>query len=236
MADRRAECPNPAFEVHRVARDQKEPPRRITDADCGLCSASLWVCRGEVKSESVSMPDVNSSDPCYNYTVLDDVWRATNYSSSLSKKCDQSITWVGWYRMMYGGQDVQMPESCVSINMCSTDAPLWINGTHPQLADGVVTRQVCGNWVDDCCHFKSYPIQVKACEENYYVYEFVKPSGCWLTYCAGKPSRYCTHDFANYAAQSSTVALHWVVKFLGCPSPEIHVNKHMSIIIKRIAA
>ncbi|XP_022531006.2 pancreatic secretory granule membrane major glycoprotein GP2-like [Astyanax mexicanus] len=124
------------------------------------------------------------SDPCYNYTVLDDPWRSTNVSSSLTRMCDQSVKWSGWYRLMLLGQDVRMPESCVGINLCGTDAPLWLSGIHPELLDGIVTREVCGNWNSDCCHFKSTPIRVKACPGVYYVYEFVSPSSCYLTYCA----------------------------------------------------
>ncbi|XP_049329392.1 pancreatic secretory granule membrane major glycoprotein GP2-like [Astyanax mexicanus] len=77
-----------------------------------------------------------------------------------------------------------MPESCVNQGMCGTDIPLWLNGSHPRLEDGVVSRQVCGSWYGDCCYFKSYPIQVKACPGNYYVYEFVSPVTCSSAYCA----------------------------------------------------
>ncbi|KAL6458565.1 hypothetical protein MHYP_G00337950 [Metynnis hypsauchen] len=116
----------------------------------------------------------SSSDPCYSYTVLDEPWRATNFSDPANARCDQSVSWVGWYRLMYQGQDVQMPESCVNVYMCGTSAPLWINGVHPQLQDGVVTLQICGSWAGNCCYFKSNPIRVKACPGNYYVYELLK--------------------------------------------------------------
>ncbi|KAI4873662.1 hypothetical protein NFI96_032774 [Prochilodus magdalenae] len=56
--------------------------------------------------------------------------------------------------------------------------------SHPQLEDGVVTRWVCGSWIGDCCYFKSFPIRVKSCPGNYYVYEFVSPNYCSSAYCA----------------------------------------------------
>ena len=118
----------------------------------------------------------SSTDPCYSYTVLDDPWRATNYSDSVNCKCDEYISCVGWYSLMYNGQDIRIAESCVDIYMCGTHAPLWMNGVHPQRQDGVVTLQICGNWAGNCCYFKSNPIRVKACPGNYYVYEFVTPS------------------------------------------------------------
>ncbi|KAI4886125.1 hypothetical protein NFI96_016189, partial [Prochilodus magdalenae] len=86
--------------------------------------------------------------------------------------------------LMYQGLDIRMPESCINIYMCGTHAPLWLNGPHPLRQDGVVTRQVCGNWAGNCCYFKSYPIRVKACPGNFYVYEFVRPIMCVLGYCA----------------------------------------------------
>ncbi|XP_043109457.1 sushi, nidogen and EGF-like domain-containing protein 1 [Puntigrus tetrazona] len=131
-------------------------------------------------------------DPCYNYTVLDDLRRATSnqlqssyYARYTSKLlCDQYVNWVGWYRLFIRGQSVQMPDTCVDQLSCGTHAPLWLTSPHPRIEDGVVIRNVCGNWWNDCCGFRSNPIKVKACPGNYYVYEFVQPNFCFGTYCA----------------------------------------------------
>ncbi|XP_077089475.1 uncharacterized protein LOC143741065 [Siphateles boraxobius] len=77
--------------------------------------------------------------------------------------------------------DIRMPESCVSPYSCNTVLSLWLNGPQPQIEDGVVTREVCGV-ESSCCDHISLPIRVKACPGNYYVYEFVKQSGC-ASYC-----------------------------------------------------
>lgn len=105
--------------------------------------------------------------------------------------CDTSVSWSGWYRLFLRGHSVQMPDTCVDDLSCGTHAPLWLNGPHPRIEEGVVTRAVCGNWFNNCCYFQSNPIQVKACPGNYYVYEFTRPSFCYGTYCAGK------HIFVN---------------------------------------
>uniref|UniRef100_A0A672M027 Si:ch73-180n10.1 n=1 Tax=Sinocyclocheilus grahami TaxID=75366 RepID=A0A672M027_SINGR len=126
-----------------------------------------------------------SSDPCNHYTALDQTWRATNYTTK-NVACDRRVQWKGWYRLFYRGKPIQMPERCVKKEMCGTHAPLWLVGGHPRIRDGVVTRKVCGNWKNNCCLFKSPPIQVKACRGNYYVYKFVKPVACHMAYCAGK--------------------------------------------------
>ncbi|KAL7856983.1 hypothetical protein SRHO_G00158820 [Serrasalmus rhombeus] len=122
-------------------------------------------------------------DPCYHYSVLDQPWRATNFSTK-NVACDQKVQWKGWYRLFYHGKTIQMPERCVKMDMCGTHAPLWLLGGHPRIRDGIVTRKVCGHWNRNCCAFKSPPIQVKACKGNFYVYKFVKPQACHLAYCA----------------------------------------------------
>uniref|UniRef100_W5LD46 Mucin-2-like n=1 Tax=Astyanax mexicanus TaxID=7994 RepID=W5LD46_ASTMX len=133
-------------------------------------------------TEAISNP---STDPCDNYSILDEPWRATNSPNYWwGVHCDQYTSWNGWYRLLHQGNSVRMPDSCVSENMCGTHAPLWLNGPHPRLEDGVVSRQVCGSWNGACCFFNSSPIQVKACPGDYYVYEFVRPSSCSLAYCA----------------------------------------------------
>lgn len=123
-------------------------------------------------------------DPCYNYTALDDPWRATDNHNSYN--CDASVNWDGWYRLVIAGQDAQMPETCVDQFSCGTVAPLWLNGQHPRVEDGVVTRHVCGHWNNDCCNYVFNPMKVKACPGNYYVYEFMNPVFCFVAYCAGK--------------------------------------------------
>ncbi|XP_056114041.1 uncharacterized protein LOC130090616 isoform X1 [Rhinichthys klamathensis goyatoka] len=127
-------------------------------------------------------PNTTLADPCFSYTELNDSWRATN--NHQPQWCDTAVNWHGWYRLFIQNQSAQMPDTCVATLSCGTAAPLWLNGGHPQIEDGVVTRAVCGNWLNDCCMFRSNPIKVKACPGNYYVYEFVSPIGCFLAYCA----------------------------------------------------
>ncbi|XP_067285699.1 uncharacterized protein [Pseudorasbora parva] len=127
-----------------------------------------------------------SVDPCYNYTSLDEPWRATDNSDQQNYgMCDYNVDWKGWYRLFYNGQNAQVPESCVNHGMCGTNYPLWLNGSHPQLEDGVVTRQVCVSSGIGCCYFTSHPIRVKACPGNYYVYEIFRPMICGA-YCVVK--------------------------------------------------
>ncbi|XP_059386336.1 oncoprotein-induced transcript 3 protein-like [Carassius carassius] len=153
-----------------------------------LCVSVLLLINGEmINGQTTVLLTTPSVDPCHNYTSLDEPWRATDNSYYNSNyyygMCDYNVEWNGWYRMFSNGQNTQMPESCVNQGMCGTQYPLSLNGTHPQLEDGVVIRQVCVS-VIGCCTYRSHPIRVKACPGNYYVYEFVKPIYC-SAYCAG---------------------------------------------------
>ncbi|XP_017214057.1 pancreatic secretory granule membrane major glycoprotein GP2-like isoform X1 [Danio rerio] len=134
---------------------------------------------------AVVMTSPPSVDPCYSYNSLDDPWRASSFLTGdhNNTRCDSDIPLNGWYRLFYNNQSAQMPESCVKSGTCGTLYPLWLDGPHPLLEDGVVTRKVCGSQWNDCCGISSHPIQVKACPGNYYVYEFVRPLYC-AAYCA----------------------------------------------------
>ncbi|XP_031413708.1 uncharacterized protein LOC105909089 [Clupea harengus] len=126
----------------------------------------------------------DESDPCHTYTVLNDTWRATTNLDRSVTRCDSDVQWQGWYRMFHQEASVLIPNVCVPDKRCGTDVPLWLNGSHPRPEDGIVTREVCGHWLDGCCDFKPPPIQMKACPGNYTVYKLVDPLTCSLAYCA----------------------------------------------------
>ncbi|KAI4877806.1 hypothetical protein NFI96_012798, partial [Prochilodus magdalenae] len=155
------------------------------------CPGDYYVYRLVKPSVSIPMPtycavvfDTLNYDPCNNYTTLDQPWRGTNETGLWI--CDRFLNWKGWYRMLYNGMNIRMPESCVNESRCGTYNTLWLNGSHPQEKDGIVTRGVCGRSESDCCYYRSTPIRVKACPGDYYVYEFVKPIICDAVYCAAQ--------------------------------------------------
>ncbi|XP_073699874.1 adhesion G protein-coupled receptor E3-like [Garra rufa] len=155
-----------------------------------------------------------SIDPCYNYTVLDDPWRATNNTSV--GMCDTSVTWSGWYRLFINNVSAQIPDTCVAFEHCGTRFPLWIRGGHPTVQDGVVTRDVCGNDGTYCCYYGSYPIKVKACPGNFYVYELIVPTLCNSAYCAvqdGIVTRDVCGDYSSYCCYYGS----YPIKVKACP-------------------
>ncbi|XP_050980084.1 uncharacterized protein LOC127173982 [Labeo rohita] len=183
-------------------------------------------------SAPTTTPTTTLADPCYKYTVLDDPRRSIDYRYPNQLMCDTDVTWVGWYRLFIQGQSAQMPDTCVDSNSCGTHAPLWLNGAHPKVKDDVVTRNVCGHWLNNCCHFQSSPIKVKACPGGYYVYEFVKPFYCYLAYCAAPAIFYpfvSAGDTNNTAADdgsSSLIQLSSPFLFFGRTYQQIYVNNN----------
>nr|XP_003418851.2 pancreatic secretory granule membrane major glycoprotein GP2 isoform X1 [Loxodonta africana] len=117
-------------------------------------------------------------DPCQNYTLLDEPSRSTENTEG-TLLCDQDLQ--GWYRFV-GEGGVQIPETCVPVFRCQTAAPLWLNGTHPTLEEGIVNHTACAHWSDNCCLWKT-EVSVKACPGGYYVYQLEGTPGCDLRYC-----------------------------------------------------
>ena len=115
---------------------------------------------------------------CSGYKWLKESNRNQKYSGS-PKICDNGLS-TGWYR--FGGEaGIKMPTSCVSKYRCGTNAPGWMNGAHPTVAEGKVTRKVCYNWSSNCCNW-SNNIEVVNCGQ-YYVYKLSPPPACTLRYC-----------------------------------------------------
>ncbi|XP_043094032.1 adhesion G protein-coupled receptor E1-like [Puntigrus tetrazona] len=147
----------------------------------GYCADVSSITTSSTAVTPASLSNAYSFDPCYNYSVLDDPWRANG--SQPSNMCDNSLNWSGWYRLFINNVSAQIPDTCVKKFSCGTQNPLGIRGGHPTVKNGVVTRDVCGQWNNYCCYFGSYPIKVKACPGRYYVYELVRPTLC-AAYCA----------------------------------------------------
>ena len=115
---------------------------------------------------------------CFGYKWLNESNRNQNYSGSIHN-CDHSLS-TGWYRFG-GGAGTKMSTSCVPRYRCGAQATGWMNGTHPTVAQGKVTRKVCYNWISNCC-WHSNNIEVVNCGQ-YYVYKLSRPEYCYFRYC-----------------------------------------------------
>ena len=117
-------------------------------------------------------------DGCTNYTVLSGVDRAYAYTLQNNVRCDQTLV-PGWYRFQGAAGD-RMLDKCVPMYRCGAWYPGWLNGTHPTVAEGVVTRKVCYH-AGPCCASRNI-IKVRNCS-SYYVYDLQQAPGCYLRYC-----------------------------------------------------
>ena len=136
-------------------------------------------------------------DGCNNYTVLSEADRAQGHIVINSHyRCDRDDLVPGWYRFQGAAGD-RMADKYVPENHCGTQYPGWLNGTHPTVSEGVVTRTVCypeyfndGYWLSDYCAVGNN-IRVRNCGA-FFVYELQKPPHCDFRYCgngsAGKLS------------------------------------------------
>ena len=130
-------------------------------------------------------------DGCNNYTVLSEADRAQGniVINASNYRCDRDDLVPGWYRFQGAAGD-RMADKCVPLNHCGSQYPGWLNGTHPESSEGVVSRRVCypskfyyGYWYpsSNCC-ISSNIIRVKNCGA-YFVYELQKPPHCNFSYC-----------------------------------------------------
>jgi hypothetical protein len=119
------------------------------------------------------------------YITIDDPRRSTVYNSSKSL-CDKDIIHDdGWYRFSSeAGGEIATTKPMVE--SCGTLSPIWMNGSHPTVQEGTVTRKACVN-VPHQYPFgcgSSYSIKVRNCS-GYYIYQLKKPASCNKAYCAG---------------------------------------------------
>ena len=79
-----------------------------------------------------------------------------------------------------------MPDKCVPMRRCGAQYPGWLDGTHPNVPEDVVTLEVCYSNSRfgrlDCCRRRT-EIKVKKCIGGYYVYRLSKRHKCDDRYC-----------------------------------------------------
>ena len=121
-----------------------------------------------------------SISECQNYGRLNSYTRKITYRYN-HYYCDSGIG-PGWFRFE-GSAGTRMSTSCSPTNRCGTSATGWLNGGHPTVADGKVSRTVCFHWDSNCCNW-GRNIIVRNCGSYYVYYLSGTPrSHCDLRYC-----------------------------------------------------
>jgi len=126
---------------------------------------------GDGKTSCVVIPE------CQIYQSLNSADRKITYHGDW--ECDRDIG-PGWYRFE-GAAGTRMATSCTPQDRCNTRATSWLNGQHPTVAEGQVSRQVCFHYGANCCGWTTN-IKVRNCG-SYYVYHLDGVPACNARYC-----------------------------------------------------
>ena len=93
-----------------------------------------------------------------------------------------------WFRFVgAAGTRLQTAPNALSMKgklPCKTHGVSWINGSHPIVSEGVVSREICYAYGGkECWHFTlKHDMNIAACAQIdgnvFYVYQLKNPNGC----------------------------------------------------------
>ena len=120
------------------------------------------------------------ADGYYNYSILDNANRESDYVTPMKRSFCDTVLPAGWYRFK-GDAGTKMPTTRVPAYRCGTDWSGWLDGAHPTVEDGKVKRTVCFSDRPSGCKY-GIEIDIKNCG-SYFIYNLLSPPGCNSRYC-----------------------------------------------------
>ncbi|XP_078390936.1 uncharacterized protein LOC144672830 [Cetorhinus maximus] len=192
-----AYCTDPGTTPTLKPEEQSTPEYNVTASSSPTGSA-------------ITVADSALTDPCANHTVLDQTWRSIDckWTECTGQwMCDDKLQ-EGWYQFKSSG-GLKIPDTLIPFGSCSTTSSGWLNGSHPTVGQGEVTRTVCFTSGENRC-FWTREIKIKNCS-SYFVYELKPVPGCDAAYCTDpgttptlKPEEQSTPEYNVTASSSPT--------------------------------
>lgn len=129
--------------------------------------------------ESTYYCSTAGGDPCTLAGTLYEPYARTDNCqyNGVYAPCDRYIV-PGWYK-----SDDLVLDQCPPLNSCGAVYPIWMNGTFPLVADGVISRTLCKTGFAGCC-VRQYDLQIKNCGTSY-VYCLPALDSCPERFCFG---------------------------------------------------
>ncbi|XP_061167173.1 uncharacterized protein LOC133176015 [Saccostrea echinata] len=160
-----------------------------------------------------------SADPC----MMNDIPKIPNTKdrsenckyTHFMQSCDRDL-FPGWYRADDNGQ--MLLNRCPGILSCGAMRPVWMQGSHPSVYDGMVQREICTSGLSEGIHRN-------CCLERNKI--LVKNCGNYMAYCL-KPLNFCEERYCFEKHEPCTADNEYVDK---SPLPHRSQIKENAIII-----
>lgn len=115
---------------------------------------------------------VSSIAECHNYALHRELWRLNESRAVQSNgiSCDARTLKDSWHRFDVGLGTKVLGNCTNSPNRCGTRSPGWMQGSHPTIDDGIVSRIL--HFYSHYCADDHGEVLVRNCG-HFYTYRFV---------------------------------------------------------------
>ncbi|XP_057295079.1 uncharacterized protein LOC130623591 isoform X2 [Hydractinia symbiolongicarpus] len=118
--------------------------------------------------------DLLTITECYNYTLHQESWRLYELNNNSNNQtnqssCDGRNLKNGWHRFDVGIGTKILSNCTNAPNQCGTRSPGWMQGPHPEVDDGIVSRNL--RYYTHYCGDDHGAVLVRNCG-NFYTYRF----------------------------------------------------------------
>jgi len=195
----------------------------------------------DTTSEHLHHPELgllSSEDPCHDgnhRVIVGQPERSFNHHLSVGNGppvCDRDLD-AGWYRFQSPAGNL-LPTECPGGNYCGTQIPVWMKGTVPSVAQGIVATTACINQDRECC-IGELDIAVRNCSA-FVAYRLMPTPGCNMGYCVGEGVP-CPEGLASsngYTPCDFTVKMEAVVLTQGTNTLQSEIMFHCNPVLKDV--